>query len=62
MARYFSPILRHRMKEDITFQMNLVSHLAAPDSTSGVGRNGNINEHTCTIIYHKQDSDNMDVL
>ena len=50
------------MKENITFQMNLVSYLAAPDSTSGVGRNVNINKHTCTIIYHKQDSENMDVL
>ena len=42
--------------------MNLVSHLAAADCTSGVAGNIDISKHTCTIIYHQQDPDNMDVL
>ena len=40
--------------------MNLVSHLAA-DRASDVAENINISKHTCTIIYHQQDQDDMDV-
>ena len=50
------------MLENITFKMNLVSRLAAADCASGVAGNTDISEHTCTIIYHQQDPDNMDVL
>ena len=50
------------MQDEITFKMNLVSHLAAADCTSGVAGNIDISKHTCTIIYHQQDPDNMDVL
>ena len=50
------------MLENITFNMNLVSRLAAADCTSGVAGNIDISKHTCTIIYHQQDPDNMDVL
>ena len=50
------------MLEIITFKMNLVSRLAAADCTSGVAANTDISGHTCTIIYHQQDPDNMDVL
>ena len=50
------------MQENITFKMNLVSRLAAADCTSGVAGNIEISKHTCTIIYHQQDPDNMDVL
>ena len=50
------------MLENITYKMNLVSRLAAADCASGVAGNINISEHTCTIIYHQQDRDNMDVL
>ena len=50
------------MLENITFKMNLVSRLAAADCASGVPGNTDISEHTCTIIYHQQDPDNMDVL
>ena len=42
--------------------MNLVSRLAAADCASDVAENINISKHTCTIIYHQQDQDNMDVL
>ena len=50
------------MLDKITFKMNLVSRLAAADYTSGVEGNIDISKHTCTIIYHQQDLDNMDVL
>ena len=50
------------MLENITFKMNLVSRLAAADCPSGVVGNTDISEHTCTIIYHQQDPDNMDEL
>ena len=50
------------MQENITFNMILVSRLAAVDCTSGVAGNIEISKHTCTIIYHQQDPDNMDVL
>ena len=50
------------MQENITFKIKLVSHLAATDLTFGVAGNIDISEHTCTIIYHQQDPDNMDVL
>ena len=50
------------MLENITIKMNLVSRLAAADCASGVAGNTDISEHTCTIIYHQQDPDNMDVL
>ena len=50
------------MQENITFQMNLISHLAAADCASGIAGNIDISKHTCTIIYHQQDPDNMDVL
>ena len=50
------------MLENITFKMNIVSRLAAADCASGVAANTDISGHTCTIIYHQQDPDNMDVL
>ena len=50
------------MKEDITFQMNLVSYLAAADFASGVRGNINISTYTSMIIYHQQDPHNMDAL
>ena len=50
------------MQEHITFEMNIVSRLAAADCTSGFAGNIEISKHTCTIIYHQQDPDNMDVL
>ena len=50
------------MQENITFKMNLVSRLAAADCASGVAGNIYISEHTCTMIYHHKDPDNMDVL
>ena len=50
------------MQENITFKMKLVSHLAAADLTFAVAGNIDISEHSCTIIYHQQDPDNMDVL
>ena len=60
-TRYLCPIYRQRMQENITFKMNLVSHLSTADWTSGVAESINIRKHTCTIIYHQQDLDNMDV-
>ena len=50
------------MQEIITFKINLVRNLAAADCASGVAVNIDISYHTCTIIYHQQDQDNMDVL
>ena len=50
------------MQENIMFKMNLFSHLAAADCASGAAGNINISKHTCTIIYHQQDPDKMDVL
>ena len=49
------------MLENITYEMNLVSRLAAADCPSGVAGNTDISEHTCTIIYHHQDPDNTNV-
>ena len=49
------------MQENITLQMNIISHLAAADCASGIAGNIDISKHTCTIIYHQQDPDNMDV-
>ena len=62
MARYLRLIFRQRLQEHITFQMNLVSRLAAADCASGVEGNTDYSGHTYTIIYHQQDPDNMDVL
>ena len=50
------------MLENITFKMKLVSRLAAADCASGVAGNTDVSKYTCTIIYHQQDPDNMDVL
>ena len=50
------------MLENISFKMNLVSRLAAADSASGVAGNIDISKRTCTIIYHQQDLDNIDIL
>ena len=50
------------MRENVTFKMNLVSHLAAADCAFGVAGNIDVSKHTCTIIYHQQDPENMDVL
>ena len=50
------------MRENATFKMNLVSHLAAADCAFGVAGNIDISKHTCTIIYHQQGPDHMDVL
>ena len=61
-ARYLRLIFRQRMQENITFKMNLVSRMAAADCASGDAGNIDDSEHTCRIIYHQQDPDNMDVL
>ena len=61
-ARYLRLIFLQRMLENITFKMNLVSRLAVADCASGVAGNINISEHTCTILYHQQDHNKMDVL
>ena len=61
-ARYLRLIFRQRMLENISFKMNLVSRLAAADSASGVAGNIDISKRTCTIIYHQQDLDNIDIL
>ena len=50
------------MLENITFKINLVSRLAAADCASGVAGNIDISKRTCTIIYHQQDLDNIDIL
>ena len=50
------------MLENITFKMNLVNCLAAADCASGVAGNIDISKRTCTIIYHQQDLDNIDIL
>ena len=50
------------MLENITFKMNLVSRLAAADCASGIAGNIDISKRTCTIIYHQQDLDNIDIL
>ena len=50
------------MQENISLKINLVSRLAAAYCASGVAGNIDISKHTCTIIYHQQDPDNMDVL
>ena len=50
------------MREIVTFKRNLVSHLAAADCAFGVAGNIDVSKHTCTIIYHQQDPDNMDLL
>ena len=50
------------MQENITFEINLVSRLADADCAFGVAGNIDISMHTCTIIYHQQDPDNMDIL
>ena len=49
------------MQENITFNMNLVSHLAAADCASGVAGNIDFRKHTSTITYHQEDPDNKDV-
>ena len=61
-VRYFSIILRQLMRENVTFKINLVSHLAAADCAFGVAGNIDVSKHTCTIIYRRQDPDNMEVL
>ena len=50
------------MQENISLKINLVSRLAAADCASGVAGNIDISKHTCTIIYHQQKPDNMDIL
>ena len=51
------------MKENTTFQMNLVSYLAAAaDCASGVEGNIDFSKHASTTIYHQQDPHNMDAL
>ena len=50
------------MQKKITFKMKLLSYLAAADCASGAAGNIDISKHTCTIIYHQQDPDKMDVL
>ena len=50
------------MRENVTFKMNLVSHLAAADCAFGVAGDIDVSKHTSMIIYHQQDPDNMDVL
>ena len=48
--------------ENITFQMNLISHLAAAVCAFGFGGNIDISKQTCTILYHQQDPNNMNAL
>ena len=50
------------MQNNITFKMSLISHLVAADCASDLAENIDISKHTCTIIYHQQDQDKMDVL
>ena len=50
------------MLENITFEINLASRLAVADCASGVAGNIDISKRTCTIIYHQQDLDNIDIL
>ena len=54
-------MFRERMQENITFKMNIVSYFGPADCVSGVAVNIEISKHTCTIIYHQQDPDNMDL-
>ena len=49
------------MQENITFDKNLVSRLAAADCAFGVAGNIDFSKHTSTIIYHQQDRDSMDI-
>ena len=61
-TRYLRLIFRQPMLENITFKMNLVNRLAAADCASAVAGNIDISKRTCTIIYHQQDLDNIDIL
>ena len=51
-ARYFSKILHHRVEHHISFQMNLVSRLAAAVCAPGNHLNFNIANHSGTVISH----------
>ena len=51
-ARYFSKILRHIVEHNISFQMNLVSRLAAAVYAPGNHLNFNILKHSDTVISH----------
>ena len=61
-AGYLCLIFRQRMQPNVIITMNPVIHLAAADCASGVAKHIDISKHSCTIIYHQQDPDNMDVL
>ena len=49
-ARYFSKILHHIVEHNISFQMNLVSRLAAAVCAPGNHLNFNILKHSDTVI------------
>ena len=51
-ARYFSKILHQIVEHNISFQMNLVSRLAAAICTPGNHLNFNIVKHSDTVISH----------
>ena len=51
-ARYFSKILHHIVEHNISFQMNLVSRLAAAVCAPGNHLNVNIANHADTVISH----------
>ena len=51
-ARYFSKILHHIVEHNISFQMNLVSRLAAAVYAPGNHLNFNILKHSDTVISH----------
>ena len=51
-ARYFSKILHHIVEHNISFQMNLVSRLAAAVCAPGNHLNFNIANHSDTVISH----------
>ena len=51
-ARYFSKIFHHIVEHNISFQMNLVSRLAAAVCAPGNHLNFNIAKHSDTVISH----------
>ena len=51
-ARYFPKILHHIVEHNISFQMNLVSRLAAAVCAPGNHLNFNIAKHSDTVISH----------
>ena len=52
MACYSSKILHHIIEDNISFERNLVSRLAAAVCASGNHINFNIAKHSDTVISH----------